>query len=38
MFHSTPMAVSMVDRSTTDPASAREICQFLLGLVPVKVQ
>ncbi len=34
----TPKAVSMVDRSTTDPASAREICQFLLGLVPVKVQ
>jgi hypothetical protein len=32
----TPRAVSMVDRSTTDPVSAREIYQFLLGLVPVK--
>ena len=32
----TPMAASMVDRSTTDPVSARENCQFLLGLMPVK--
>ena len=32
----TSKAVSMVDRSTTDPVSARENCQFLLGLMPVK--
>jgi hypothetical protein len=32
----TPKAVSLVDRTTTDPVSAREIYQFLLGLVPVK--
>jgi hypothetical protein len=33
----TPMPFSMVDRRTTDSVSAREICQFLLGLMPVKV-
>src|ERR1017187_9689317 len=32
----TPKAVSVVDRSTTDSVSAREICQFLLDLMPVK--
>jgi hypothetical protein len=32
----TPKLVSVVDRSTTDPVSAREIYQFRLGLVPVK--
>ena len=32
----TPKAVCMVDRRTTDSVSAREICQFLLGLMPVK--
>ena len=32
----TPKAVCMVDRSSTDSVSAREICQFLLGLMPVK--
>ena len=32
----TPKAVSIFDRSTTDSVSAREICQFLLGLMPVK--
>ena len=34
--HGTPKAVYMVDRSNTDSVSAREICQFLLGLMPVK--
>ena len=32
----TPKAVSLVNRTTTDPVSAREIYQFRLGLVPVK--
>ena len=32
----TPKLVSMVDRSTTDSVSARELCQFLLGQMPVK--
>lgn len=31
-----PATPRMVDRSTSDAVSAREICQVLLGLMPVK--
>jgi hypothetical protein len=33
----TPGVLSMVDRSTTDQLSAREIYQFLLNVAPVMV-
>jgi hypothetical protein len=31
-----PATPCMVDRGTTDSVSEREICQFLLGLMPMK--